>query len=249
MNYVKETRSFREWIYRNSPSMGQIALWYALFDLCNQTGWKEWFNAANNTLMLGSGLSRPGIVKCREFLKEQGLIDFKTYGPNKAADYRMIPFTSQKVDIEVDIPVDIDEPASQKVDIPVANELAFQYRIPKQDLITTTTTTLEHDFNKVSKAYGRIHNKYDIEPKYYPTLTKLLESGIPADFMIEIMQQKHKEKTDAGESVSGFGYYEPVIKERHTVKFKVYSGKKQTDWDSITKQLEEAEARGSKTGA
>lgn len=110
------------------------------------------------------------------------------------------------------------------------------------------TTTEDDDFRKVSKAYGQIHAKYDVEPKYYPLLTKLLKDGMTADFMIGVMEQRHKEKIAAGESISGFGYYEPVFKEKFNARFKVFSGKRTTDWDSIEKQLKEAE-RGSKPGA
>lgn len=118
---------------------------------------------------------------------------------------------------------------------------------PNLDLITTTTP--EDDFAKVSKAYGRLHGKYDIETKHYPLLTDLLKT-MTADFLIEVMEQKHKEKVEAGESVNGFGYYEPVFRERHKQRFTVVSGggKKETDWDEIKRQLEEAE-REHRSGA
>lgn len=78
------------------------------------------------------------------------------------------------------------------------------------DLKKHTTT----DFDTVSKAYGRIHGKYDIEAKNLPLLTKLLDEGMTSDFLIQTMEQRYKEKQEAGEKVSGFNYYEPLFRDK-----------------------------------
>lgn len=102
MNYIRECNAFQEWIYRNAPSTGQIALWYALFHIWNKSGWKEWFNAPSITLELGAGLSRQSVINCRDYLVENGLIEVRIGGKNKAAEYKMIPFTSKNLGIQID---------------------------------------------------------------------------------------------------------------------------------------------------
>lgn len=70
-------------------STGQIALWYALMYINNKCAWAEWFTVPNNTLELYTSLSRQGIIKCRNVLKQCGVIDFKSNG-TKAASYRLL---------------------------------------------------------------------------------------------------------------------------------------------------------------
>lgn len=114
--------------------------------------------------------------------------------------------------------------------------------LPPQDIYSfkNNTTTTDDDFTKVSKAYGRIHGKYDIEPKYNPLLSKLLKENIPAEFMIEVMEKRHQEKIAAGETVSGFGYYEPVFRDKLNPKLQLVNGNKKVDWEAISQKLEEA---------
>lgn len=117
MNYIRECNAFQEWIYRNAPSTGQIALWYALFHIWNKSGWKEWFNAPSITLELGAGLSRQSVINCRDYLVENGLIEVRIGGKNKAAEYKMIPFTSKNLGIQ------IDNELGNELGIEVVNEL------------------------------------------------------------------------------------------------------------------------------
>ncbi|MEG2571182.1 MAG: hypothetical protein RSA70_07085, partial [Clostridia bacterium] len=55
----------------------------------NKCGWVEWFTAANKSLELRTGLSRQGINKCRNGLKQRGVIDFKSNG-TCAASYHLV---------------------------------------------------------------------------------------------------------------------------------------------------------------
>ena len=86
MNYIGQIRGFYDLQLSKPFSTGQIALWHALMHINNKCSWIEWFTAANLTLELLSGLSRQGIVKSRNELKQQGLIDFKSNG-TKATSY------------------------------------------------------------------------------------------------------------------------------------------------------------------
>ena len=86
MNYITEIKGFNDLLLRERLSSGQIALWYALMHIDNKSGWKKWFTVPVITLELHTGLSKSGIYKNREVLKQLGLIDFKAF-KGKAARY------------------------------------------------------------------------------------------------------------------------------------------------------------------
>lgn len=66
------------------------------------------------------------------------------------------------------------------------------------------------DFDKVVSAFRRIHrNVLDFLTLDSPLLTGMLEDGIPADFIIEIMESKYKP------SVKVFNYYKDAIREQY----------------------------------
>ncbi|EKQ05799.1 hypothetical protein LCAA2362_0468 [Lacticaseibacillus casei A2-362] len=89
MDLFKLIREFYIQQNVNPLSTGQIALWHGLVYQCNQLGWPSEFNMPNRTLETLTGLSRQGIVKARNALKQSGLIDFQTNGV-KATTYSVI---------------------------------------------------------------------------------------------------------------------------------------------------------------
>lgn len=89
MNYILQLRAFDDFkLFDTKLSAGQNALWYALMSINNKTNWRTWFTVANSTLENLSGLSRSGIVKDRNILRQLGLIDFQSNG-KKATSYRV----------------------------------------------------------------------------------------------------------------------------------------------------------------
>lgn len=103
MNYLQQILAFDDYLlYETRLSSGQIALWRALMSINNKAQWKEWFTAANVTIESLSGLSRSGINKNRNVLKQLGLIDFKTNG-RKASSYKVcVLYTSNSTQESVD---------------------------------------------------------------------------------------------------------------------------------------------------
>ena len=93
MNYIAEIKAFMDLVQVKSMSTGQIALWYALMYINNKCAWAEWFTVPNITLEINTGLSRQGITKCRNALKQCGIIDFTSNG-TKAASYRLITMSN-----------------------------------------------------------------------------------------------------------------------------------------------------------
>ena len=88
MNYIAEIKSFYDLVQVKQLSTGQIALWNALMYINNKCTWIEWFTVPNLLLELNTGMSRSGVLKARNSLKQLGLIDFKANG-TKATSYKM----------------------------------------------------------------------------------------------------------------------------------------------------------------
>lgn len=89
MNYILQLRAFDDFkLFDTKLSAGQNALWYALMSINNKTNWRPWFTVANSTLENLSGLSRSGIAKDRNILRQLKLIDFQSNG-KKAASYHV----------------------------------------------------------------------------------------------------------------------------------------------------------------
>lgn len=95
MNYINELNAFYDWTLINNPSTGQIALWYALMQINNKCCWKEWFSVSNSILENSTGLSRSGILKARNSLKQAGLIDFSSKG-TKSTSYKLFSISKSK---------------------------------------------------------------------------------------------------------------------------------------------------------
>ena len=93
MNYFKLIQAFYDLQLLNPLTTGQIALWNALAYINNKCAWSQWFNAANQTLELMTGLNRSTIYRNRNILKQLGLIDFKINGA-KACKYKVIDITT-----------------------------------------------------------------------------------------------------------------------------------------------------------
>ena len=88
MNYIAEIKAFYDLVQVKQLSTGQIALWNALMYINNKCAWIEWFTVPNILLELNTGMSRSGVLKARNSLKQLGLIDFKANG-TKATSYKV----------------------------------------------------------------------------------------------------------------------------------------------------------------
>ena len=95
MNYLTIINAFWDWATTNPLSTGQVSLYMALLHVCNRSNWTEWFQAPNQVLSVLTGLSRSGILKARNELKQKGLIDFKERG-TKATLYKLIIANSKQ---------------------------------------------------------------------------------------------------------------------------------------------------------
>lgn len=107
MEYITLVKQFYHLAEVNNLSTGQIALWHALVYINNKCYWTEYFSVPNITLQLYTGLSRQGIIKSRNALKQKGLIDFTEGKRGQASSYKITIMSNsvhnciQKVDKSV----------------------------------------------------------------------------------------------------------------------------------------------------
>lgn len=94
MNYISLINLFWDSAMTNPLSTGQVSLYMALLHVCNRSNWTEWFQVPNQVLSVLTGLSRSGILKARNELKQRGVIDFKERG-TKATLYKIIAESKQ----------------------------------------------------------------------------------------------------------------------------------------------------------
>lgn len=98
MTYIDLINSFWDLAATNPLSTGQVSLYFALMHVCNRSYWTEWFAVPNQVLSVLTGLSRSGIQKARNELKQRGLIDFRERG-TRATSYRLVMAESVQTDV------------------------------------------------------------------------------------------------------------------------------------------------------
>lgn len=102
MNYIQEINSFNDWLIINpSVSSDDIALWYALMNLNNISGWQTEFTVAISTIIDRSRLSRSAIYRSRNRLVQLGRIKTKERGGNQCSIYEIIPFSVSQYGTQV----------------------------------------------------------------------------------------------------------------------------------------------------
>lgn len=99
MKYLSIINSFWDSATTNPLSTGQVSLYMALLHVCNRSNWAEWFQAPNQVLSVLTGLSRSGILKARNELKQRRLLDFRERG-TKATLYRITMANSKQESVQ-----------------------------------------------------------------------------------------------------------------------------------------------------
>lgn len=143
MDLFKLIREFYIQQSVNPLSTGQIALWHGLVYQCNQLGWPSEFNMPNRTLETLTGLSRQGIVKARNALKQSGLIDFQTNGV-KATTYSVI-------DISRKLSTSYSRQPSSQADDSVSNSRQHSLQGSLQPSRQHSSTYTKQDETKLDK--------------------------------------------------------------------------------------------------
>ena len=149
-DYIK---NFYEIVKIKKISSGQISLWFALFFLYDQNKYKP-FTASNSEIELLTGLSRSGIQKNRQVLKEIGLIDFKCNG-TRATTYQIISIdTSESGRTNVRYNFDVSESVQTNVCYKHDMSKSVQTSVPimqnsSVDTSKSDRTNVRYDYNNI----------------------------------------------------------------------------------------------------
>ncbi len=92
MNYLIEIKLFYDWLETNHLTTSSIALWHALMQIANRSGWKSPLSIPLSSLEIRTGMPRSTLYRERDKLKKLGLIDFTTKGGRSAGRYVINPF-------------------------------------------------------------------------------------------------------------------------------------------------------------
>ena len=206
MNYLAEILAFYDLVQVKQLSTGQIALWHALMAINNRCTWIEWFTVPNLTLELNTGMSRSGVLKARNALKQYGLIDFKVNN-TKATNYKMITIAKSKQE-------------SNQIGKQVSTQDGKQVR---NTLNKRKETKLKKESKK--KAYGEYQHVLFSDEEY-----EKLKAYFPNDYekriqsLDEYIQKSGKKYKDFLLTLKTWarrdGYVPPNEKEKNKDKFK-----------------------------
>lgn len=210
MNYLAEILAFYDLVQVKQLSTGQIALWHALMAINNRCTWIEWFTVPNLTLELNTGMSRSGVLKARNALKQYGLIDFKVNG-TKATNYKMITIAKSKQE---------SNQIGKQVSTQDGKQVGKQVR---NTLNKRKETKLKKESKK--KAYGEYQHVLFSDEEY-----EKLKAYFPRDYekriqsLDEYIQKSGKKYKDFLLTLKTWarrdGYVPPNEKEKNKDKFK-----------------------------
>ena len=162
MNYIAQINAFWDSATTNPLSTGQVSLYFALLHVCNRSNWTEWFAAPNQVLSVLTGLSRSGILKARNELKQRGLIDFQEKA-TKATKYKVTMANSKQVSTQIgvqdgtQIGVQDGTQISDTLYKHKQNEKSSTDVLPeKTDAFSDQITTIRELYNSVCGSYPRL---------------------------------------------------------------------------------------------
>ncbi len=148
MNYISLINLFWDSAMTNPLSTGQVSLYMALLHVCNRSNWTEWFQVPNQVLSVLTGLSRSGILKARNELKQKGMIEFRERG-TKATVYKIIA-ESKQVSVQESTQVSKQEKTTIAKSKQVSAQDGVQNgtQISKQDSVQNGSTLYKQNINE-----------------------------------------------------------------------------------------------------
>ncbi len=181
MEYITLINRFWDSATTNPLSTGQVSLYFALLHVCNRSNWTEWFQAPNQVLSVLTGLSRSGIQKARNELKQRELIDFRERG-TKSTIYKLSTLST-----------------TMSNSTQVSNQIGTQIGVQNGNQIGTQIGVQKSN-TKERKRY-RQDNKKSISNEIPEKCAQNLPQGIPQDTLdryIASMESLGKPMTPSG---------------------------------------------------
>lgn len=170
MNYIAQINAFWDSATTNPLSTGQVSLYFALLHVCNRSNWTEWFAAPNQVLSVLTGLSRSGILKARNELKQRGLIDFQEKA-TKATRYKITIANSTQVSTQIGVQNSTQD--GVQVGMQISDTL---YKHKQKQNIKNTATAVQEMPELFEEQIAAIREFYDSVCGSYPRPVKLSEA-------------------------------------------------------------------------
>ena len=154
MNYISAINSFWDTAALNPLSTGQVSLYFALLHVNNRSNWTEWFTVPNQVLSVLTGLSRSGILKARNELRQRGLIEFRERGTKASTQDSTRDSTQKGVQNSMQDGV---QNSSTLKDINInENRKSISNDIPEKMDFSEQYTTIQDLYNSVCGSYPRL---------------------------------------------------------------------------------------------
>lgn len=175
MNYIALINSFWDSATTNPLSTGQVSLYFALLHVCNRSNWTEWFQAPNQVLSVLTGMSRSGILKARNELKQRGLVDFRERG-TKATSYCITMANSTQVSVQVSTQDGVQNSMRNSEQDSVQKSDTLYKQKQKQNIEKSISDEIPEKTDAFSAQITTIRELYNSVCGSYPRLVKLSEA-------------------------------------------------------------------------
>lgn len=175
MNYISAINSFWDSATTNPLSTGQVSLYFALLHINNRSNWIEWFSASNQVLSVLTGLSKSGILKARNELKQRGLLEFKERG-TKATLYRITMVNSTRDSVQDSTQDSVRDGARNSTRNGVRNSNPLKEIEENKQNIEKSSTDVLPEKETFSSQLALICELYNSICGSYPRLNKLSEA-------------------------------------------------------------------------
>lgn len=174
MNYIKLINAFYDRLETNPLSTSAIALWHALVNVNNKSGWIKEFTVAVSVLRVKTGLSEKTVTNARNELKQKGYLDFRSRKGNQSAVYLLF-----------DLSVTVTDKITDSLSVNASDSLSGSPSDNASALLNETKRNKTKD--KDEEARGEIFRFYEQEG--FGTL-----SGFTGDILNDLIDNYGTEK-------------------------------------------------------
>lgn len=201
MNYIAQINAFWDSATTNPLSTGQVSLYFALLHVCNRSNWTEWFAAPNQVLSVLTGLSRSGILKARNELKQRGLIDFQEKA-TKATKYKVTMANSKQVSTQISVQIGTQIGVQDGTQISDTLYKHKQNEKSSTDVLPEKTDAFSDQITTIRELYNSVCGSYPRLVKMSEARKKAIRARLRAGYTVEDFQ-KLFEMAEASDFLKG----------------------------------------------
>ena len=201
MNYIAQINAFWDSATTNPLSTVQVSLYFALLHVCNRSNWTEWFAAPNQVLSVLTGLSRSGILKARNELKQRGLIDFQEKA-TKATKYKVTMANSKQVSTQISVQIGTQIGVQDGTQISDTLYKHKQNEKSSTDVLPEKTDTFSDQITTIRELYNSVCGSYPRLVKMSEARKKAIRARLRAGYTVEDFQ-KLFEMAEASDFLKG----------------------------------------------